>query len=95
MSRAAVYRYYPDKPSLVDAVLIHNGHLVREELTRRLDDAGSFADKCVVAAQFGQRMPRDGLLLSLGETEPETLALLLTTGAAPFLDRATGSGWRT
>jgi AcrR family transcriptional regulator len=89
MSRAAVYRYYADKPTLVDAVLLHNGHLVREELTKRLRGATTFADKCVLAAQFGQRMPRDGLLLALNETEPETLALLLTTGAAPFLERAT------
>jgi AcrR family transcriptional regulator len=88
MSRAAVYRYFPDKPALVDAVLIHNGHLVREQLTTRLQGARSFADKCVLAAQFGQRMPVDGLLLALNETEPETLALLLTTGAAPFLERA-------
>jgi AcrR family transcriptional regulator len=89
VSRAALYRYFPDKPSLIDAVLVHNGHLVREELTKRLQDAPTFADKCVAAAEFGQRLPRDALLLALNETEPEALALMLTTGARPFLERAT------
>ena len=30
--------------------------------------------------------PRDTVLLALNETEPEALALLLTTGARPFFE---------
>ena len=89
LSRAALYRHFPDKQTLVDAVLVHNGHLVRTELDRALAGVGRLDDKCVLAARFGLSPPREVLLLDLHRNDPEQLALLLTTGAAPFLERAT------
>jgi AcrR family transcriptional regulator len=89
VSRAQLYRYFPDKQTLVDAVLAYNGHLVREELTNVLADAPTFAEQCVRAALFSIDRPGDTALLDLHETEPEALALMLTTGARPFLERAT------
>lgn len=89
ISRAALYRHFPDKTSLVDAVLIHNGHLVRTELERVLEGVDALGDKCVKAAQFGLVPPREVLILQLGRSDPEALAQLLTTDARPFLERAT------
>lgn len=88
LSRAALYRHFPDKPSLVDAVLRHNGHMVRAELDRVLEGVDSLADKCVTASRFGLLPPREVLLLELHRSDPEALAQLLTTDAHPFLERA-------
>jgi len=89
LSRAALYKHFPDKEALVDAVLVRNGHLIREQLDRRLAAAPTLADQCVVAVRFGLTPPGELRLLQLHDSDPEALAQLLTTGAAPFLDRAT------
>lgn len=89
LSRAALYKHFPDKQSLVDAVLVRNGHLIREELDRALASAATLADQCVLSARLGLAPPGELRLLELHESDPEALAQLLTTGAAPFLERAT------
>jgi AcrR family transcriptional regulator len=89
LSRAALYRHFPDKAALVDAVLVRNGHLVRAELDRLLSGVERLDDKCVLAARFGLAPPRELLLLELHINDPEELARLLTSGSAPFLERAT------
>lgn len=89
LSRAALYKHFPDKQSLVDAVLVRNGHLIREELDRALAAATTLADKCLVAVRLGLTPPGELRLLDLHDSDPEALAELLTTGAAPFLERAT------
>jgi AcrR family transcriptional regulator len=89
LSRAALYKHFPDKRSLVDAVLVRNGHLIREELDRALASATTLADQCVVAVRLGLTPPGELRLLELHDSDPEALAQLLTTGAAPFLERAT------
>jgi AcrR family transcriptional regulator len=88
LSRAALYKHFPDKQSLVDAVLVRNGHLIREQLDRELAGAATLADRCVLAVRFGLTPPGELRLLELHESDPEALAQLLTTGAAPFLERA-------
>ena len=89
LSRAALYKHFPDKQSLVDAVLVRNGHLIREELDRALASAATLAEQCVISARLGLTPPGELRLLELHESDPEALAQLLTTGAAPFLERAT------
>jgi AcrR family transcriptional regulator len=89
VSRAGLYRYFANKQLLVDAVLARNGNLVRIALSRQLEGVPNLADKVAVAARFGRFPPPQLLLLRLNDTEPEALALLLTTGARPFLERAT------
>jgi AcrR family transcriptional regulator len=85
LSRQTVYAYFADRQALVDQVLLWNGHLIRLELERRLDGVPGFADKVAAAAAFGAEPG----LLRMGELQPETLALLLTTGGEPWLRRAT------
>lgn len=89
VSRAALYRHYPNKQALVDVVLMRNGSRIGEELNRRLARKHTLADKCAVAASFGLMPPKELLLLELFRTDRESLAELLTTGARPFLSRAT------
>lgn len=85
VSRPTIYAYFGDRQGLIDAVLLWNGHLIRRELERRFADAPTFADKIVVAAEFGAS---DADPLRIGESEPEALALMLTTTGGPWVDRA-------
>lgn len=85
VSRPTVYAYFGDKQGLIDAVLLWNGHLIREELEKRFAAAPTFADKVVAAAEFGTS---DADPLRLGESDPEVLALMLTTSAGPWVERA-------
>lgn len=89
VSRPTVYAYFGDKQGLIDAVLLWNGHLIREELEKRFAAAPTFADKVVVAAEFGTS---DADPLRLGESDPEELALMLTTTAGPWVERS-GHFW--
>ena len=89
LSRAALYRHFPNKQALVDAVLEENAHRFRRELDALLEPETTLADRVGAAARFGHFPPRDLLLLGLSETDPASLAMLLTTGAHQFLERAT------
>lgn len=89
LSRAAIYRHFPNKQALVDEVLETNARRFRLELTALLEQEATLADKVGAAARFGHFPPRDLLLLGLTETDPESLSYLLTTDAHRFLDRAT------
>jgi AcrR family transcriptional regulator len=89
VSRAALYRYFPNKQALVDEVLESNARRFRRELERLVGGKRTLAAKVGAAARFGHFPPRDLLLLGLTETDPVSLAMLLTTGAHGFLERAT------
>jgi AcrR family transcriptional regulator len=86
VSRAALYRYFPNKAALVDEVIEVNSRRWRRELTRVLDSKRTLATKVGAAARFGHFPPAD--LLELTATDPESLAMLLTAGAHRFLERA-------
>jgi AcrR family transcriptional regulator len=86
LSRPTIYAYFEDKQALIDAVLMWNGHLIREELQRRFEQAPTFADKVTVAAKFGAE---ERSALRYGEQQPDDLALLLTTQGEPWIRRAT------
>src|SRR5207244_3187231 len=74
LSRAALYRHFPNKQALVDAVMEHNARRFRLELSALLEAEKTLADKVATAARFGQYPPRDVLLLGLTETDPAALA---------------------
>jgi AcrR family transcriptional regulator len=88
VSRAALYRYFANKQALVDEVLEENARRWRHALGELLAGKRTLASKVGAAARFGHFPPEDLLLLALAETDPESLALLLTTGAHRFLERA-------
>jgi AcrR family transcriptional regulator len=85
VSRAALYRYFANKNALVDAVLEHTAHVVYARMTAMFADVTTLADKVVIGARLGLLPHRD--TLGLSESDPESFALLLTTGAHPFLRR--------
>jgi len=85
VSRAALYRYFPNKKALVDAVLEHNAHVVYDKMTTLFADVETLADKVAIGARLGLLPHRD--TLGLSESDPESFASLLTTGAHPFLQR--------
>jgi AcrR family transcriptional regulator len=91
LSRAALYRYFPNKTALVDAVLEHNARVVYEKMTVLFADVTTLADKVAIGARLGLLPHRD--TLGLSESDPESFAVLLTTGAHPFLAR-TIEFWR-
>jgi AcrR family transcriptional regulator len=88
VSRAALYRYFANKQALIDEVLEENARRWRRALDERLAGKRTLAGKVGAAAHFGHFPPGDLLLLGLRETDPESLAELLTTGAHQFLQRA-------
>lgn len=79
VSRGSVYRYFPDKPALISAVIdrssAHNmavcGELVARQptLARQVGEVGVWLRARAVGDLF----------FRLDETEPETLAVMLTT----------------
>lgn len=88
VSRAALYRYFANKQVLVDEILEENARRWRLALSEVLAGKRTLAGKIGAAARFGHFPPEDLLLLGLAETDPESLAVLLTTGAHRFLERA-------
>jgi AcrR family transcriptional regulator len=88
ISRASLYRHFPNKQALVDAVLEENARRFRRELERTLDVEMTLAEKVAAAARFGHFPPRELALLGLTESDPVSLAMLLTAGAHQFLERA-------
>ena len=88
LSRAGLYKYFANKQVLVAAVLRSNGTLLRADLERRIASAASLTEKCSIAARYGLIPPKEALTLNLQDTDRESLAELLTTGARPFLERA-------
>jgi AcrR family transcriptional regulator len=88
VSRAALYRHFSNKKALVDAVLEHNARLVYDKMTVMFGDVTTLADKVAIGARLGLLPHRD--TLGLSESDPESFALLLTTGAHPFLERTIG-----
>lgn len=88
VSRAALYRYFANRQLLIDEVLEENARRWRHALSELLAGKRTLAGKIAAAARFGHFPPEDLLLLGLAETDPESLAVLLTTGAHRFLQRA-------
>lgn len=88
VSRAALYRYFANKQVLIDELLEENARRWRRALSELLAGKRTLAGKVGAAARFGHFPPEDLLLLGLAETDPESLAVLLTTGAHRFLERA-------
>ena len=86
VSRGSVYRYFKDKEAIVRAVVLRNMGAFFDDLRRRLDRKPSFEAKLAEAAVMARGYREtDPIYAGLAATEPETLAVLLTTRAEDFV----------
>jgi AcrR family transcriptional regulator len=87
VSRGSVYRYFPDKEALIAAVLSRNDAEFMATCNQIVDGQPTLAQKLGTMAVWIRDQATGQLFLNLDETEPETVALMLTTHARPMLDR--------
>ncbi len=78
VSRGTVYRYWPTKDDLVTAVLSRASAEFVQESLAVVDAEATLIDRLVANARLVRRYVPTQALLGLDETEPETVAMLLT-----------------
>ena len=86
-SRGTVYRYFRSKDDLITAVFAGAYSAFLAEARSVLDGCATLAERVAANAVLIRDSGRGGALLDLDETEPETVALLLTRDAGPMLAR--------
>lgn len=76
LSRGSIYRHFPDKDALISAVFfrLRTFHLNRMEAI--LESETTLADKVTQAVVLGRDNLKQGLIASLAEIEPETIATM-------------------
>ncbi|WP_307188357.1 TetR/AcrR family transcriptional regulator [Nocardia alba] len=93
IARASLYRRFPAKSQLVDAVVLAEVRRYFDGSTRAHESGRTVAEKIVNGTVFNVGFLREHTLLQkLLRTEPETLLPGLTVGAAALLDLATYRG---
>ncbi|MFN8028133.1 MAG: TetR/AcrR family transcriptional regulator [Acidimicrobiia bacterium] len=86
VSRGTVHRYFRDKDTLVREVLSHADSQMVREITAAMDPQPTLLEQ-IVALALHIRAYEEEALLELRDTEPEVVALMLTSGAGPMLGR--------
>jgi AcrR family transcriptional regulator len=87
VARVTVYRRFPGKDAVVEAVLLRELHRFQADLTAAVAPFDDPEDQLVEGFVFTVRTIRSHRLLQrLLETEPEELLPHLTTNGAPFLE---------
>jgi AcrR family transcriptional regulator len=86
VSRGSVYRYFPDKPALVGAVLARSSDRHMAECRFIADKRSTLADRVAEVAVWTRQKAVGQLFFQLDETEPETLALMLTSQSTELVE---------
>jgi AcrR family transcriptional regulator len=86
VSRGTVHRYFRDKDTLLREVFSRADSQVIREITAVMDAQATLLEQ-VVALALRLRAYEDEALLELRDTEPEVVAVMLTSGAGPMLGR--------
>lgn len=84
VSRAWLYRHYPDKASLVGAALVRMDESFWENAHRRISQCQGLAEQ-VTEAVLLSRTHQPPLVLALREAEPEAFALVVGSGIREVL----------
>jgi len=86
VSRGTVHRYFRDKDTLLREVLSRADSEVVREITAAMDAQPTLLEQ-IVALALRTRAYEEEALLELRDTEPEVVAVMLTSGAGPMLGR--------
>ena len=86
VSRGTVHRYFRDKDTLLREVFSRADSQVVREITAAMDAQPTLLEQ-IVALALRIRAYEEEALLELRDTEPEVVAVMLTSGAGPMLGR--------
>ena len=79
LSRAYVYRFFPDKPTLLSAALIRRDSAFWADAHERISAAADVAGMVAEAVLLSRRAPLGPLALELAEAEPAAYAEVMGT----------------
>lgn len=79
LSRAYLYRFFPDKATLLSAALIRRDEAFWTEAQHQVDEADGFAAKVAVAVTLSSASPLGPLATELREREPDAFAEVIGT----------------
>jgi AcrR family transcriptional regulator len=80
LSRAWLYRNFPDKGALLGAALIRQDEQFWSDATARISRRKSLAAQVAEAVRYSREQQPDALVLRLRESEPEACAAILGAG---------------
>jgi AcrR family transcriptional regulator len=86
VSRGTVHRYFGDKDTLLREVFTRADSTFVREITGAMDAQPTLLEQ-IVALALRIREYEEAALLELNDTEPEVVAVMLTSGAASMLER--------
>jgi AcrR family transcriptional regulator len=93
VGRATLYRRFPTKAALIDAVVLAEARRYFDGHTQACSHATTLEDRLVYGTVFTVTFLREhALLKKLLRTEPETILPSLTNDAGPIIDFATEQG---
>lgn len=76
LSRGSIYHHFGDKGTLVQAVLHRRQQIFLNETEAELEQQQTLVDKLMLSVTRGRAAAAEGLIASLAETEPETVAMM-------------------
>ncbi|GEP35017.1 putative transcriptional regulator, TetR family protein [Nocardioides szechwanensis] len=79
VSRAWLYRLFPDKATLLSAALIRRDEAFWVDAQHQVDDADGFAAKIAAAVSLSRAAPLGPLATELRDNEPEAFAEVIGT----------------
>jgi AcrR family transcriptional regulator len=86
LSRMTIYRRYPNKQALTEAVMLREVRRIIQMVERRVAAQANAEDRMVESFVFGLRLVRTHPLLNrLLMTEPEDILPFLTVSSRPFI----------
>jgi AcrR family transcriptional regulator len=89
VSRVTIYRHFPKKDRLIEAVLLHELHRFLREIDAAIESCETLEERLVEGFVFALGFLRGHRLLNrLLRTEPELLLPMLTVKASPVLTAA-------
>jgi AcrR family transcriptional regulator len=89
VSRVTIYRHFPKKNRLVEAVLLHELHKFLRQIESAIEPCETLEERLVEGFVFALTFLREHRLLNrLLRTEPELLLPMFTLHAAPILTAA-------